>query len=64
MPSAIFTAGMRTPFGRAFKGAYVDLRPDDMLVDLLQANAARHPALWEHLAEDLITGCALSLIHI
>ena len=58
MPSAIFTAGMRTPFGRAFKGAYVDLRPDDMLVDLLQANAARHPALWEHLAEDLITGCA------
>lgn len=58
MPSAIFTAGMRTPFGRAFKGAYIDLRPDDMLVDLLNANRTKYPDVWNNPADDLITGCA------
>lgn len=58
MANPVFTAGMRTPFGRAFKGAYIDLRPDDLLVDLLNANAARYPKLWNHNAEDLVVGCA------
>jgi len=54
----VFTAGMRTPFGRAFKGAYVDLRPDDMLVNLLTANAVRFPTIWAQAADDLVVGCA------
>ena len=58
MSKAIFTAGMRTPFGRAFKGALVEERPDDMLVALLRANSNAHPSLWEHTADDLIVGCA------
>lgn len=58
MPIPLFTAGLRTPFGRAFKGAYTEIRPDDMLVDLLQANRERFPALWGVAAEDLIVGCA------
>lgn len=58
MPNAIFTAGLRTPFARAFKGAYTELRPDDMLVKLLQANAAKHPTAWQTRADDLIVGCA------
>jgi acetyl-CoA acyltransferase len=58
MPNAIFTAGLRTPFGRAFKGAYTGLRPDDMLIDLLQAHAKRYPGLRQAPVDDLITGCA------
>ena len=58
MTTAIFTAGLRTPFGRAFKGSYADFRPDDMLVELLNANMARHPGLWAAPPEDLIVGCA------
>ena len=58
MPKAIFTAGMRTPFGRAFKGAYAELRPDDMLVNLLKASAKKHSRLWSNSVEDLIVGCA------
>lgn len=58
MSNAIFTAGLRTPFARAFKGAYTDLRPDDMLVELLNANAAKYPSIWNQRADDLIVGCA------
>ena len=58
MNKVVFTAGLRTPFGRAFKGAYLEERPDDLLVELLQANAARYPQIWEHAAEDLLVGCA------
>lgn len=59
MTTAIFSGGLRTPFCRAHKGAYVDLRPDDMLVDLLGAARMRLPqSLQEHHPEDLIVGCA------
>ena len=54
----IFTAGLRTPFGRAFKGAYVDVRPDDLLVELLGEHHVRFPDLWAHTTDDLIVGCA------
>ena len=37
MNKPIFTAGLRTPFGRAFKGAYKDVRAEDLL--------------WQHLTE-------------
>lgn len=50
---------MRTPFCRAHKGAYVDLRPDDMLVDLFQAARNRLPKHFQKAApDDLIVGCA------
>ncbi len=58
MNRAIFTAGLRTPFGRAFKGAYVDVRPDDLLVELLGEHRRRYPNLWDQSAEDLMVGCA------
>lgn len=59
MNTAIFTGGMRTPFCRAHKGAYVDLRPDDMLVELLRAARNRLPqSLQDRTPEDLIVGCA------
>ena len=58
MPKAIFTSGLRTPFGRSFKGAYRDVRADDLLVEVLKAQAGRHPELWSACPEDLIVGCA------
>lgn len=58
MNKAVFTAGLRTPFGRAFKGAYAETRPDDLLVELLHASRKRHSSLWELRIEDLFVGCA------
>lgn len=58
MPKAIFTSGLRTPFGRSFKGAYRDVRADDLLVEMLHAQAGRYPELWNSGPEDLIVGCA------
>ena len=41
MNKPIFTAGLRTPFGRAFKGAYKDVRADDLLVEILNAQSQK-----------------------
>ncbi len=54
----IFTAGLRTPFGRAVKGAYKDVRADDLLVEILDAQSRKHTALWQQGPEDVIVGCA------
>jgi acetyl-CoA acyltransferase len=58
MRTAIFTGGLRTPFGKAFKGAYADVRPDDLLVRLLTEQSRRKTALWQSGPQDLIVGCA------
>ncbi len=58
MNKPIFTAGLRTPFGRAFKGVYKDVRADDLLIELLNAQSKRHASLWEYGPEDLVVGCA------
>lgn len=55
---AFFTAGLRTPFARSFKGAYREVRPDDLLVELLEANRARFPGIWQQSPEDFVVGCA------
>lgn len=58
MNKAVFTAGLRTPFGRAFKGAYQGVRADDLLVELLMAQRKQHSQLWQADPADLILGCA------
>ena len=58
MNKPIFTAGLRTPFGRASKGAYKDVRADDLLVEILNAQSQKHPALWKNGCDDLMVGCA------
>jgi acetyl-CoA acyltransferase len=55
---ALFTSGQRTPFGRAFKGAYREVRADDLLVELLQAQTRKHPDWCEYGIDDLVLGCA------
>ena len=54
----VFVGGLRTPFGRAGKGAYREIRPDDLLVELFRGQASRHPQLWQQGPQDLIVGCA------
>ncbi len=55
----VFTAGLRTPFGRATKGIYRDWRPDDLLIELIAGHRQRYAELWSEFApEDLIVGCA------
>lgn len=58
MNRPIFTAGLRTPFGRAFKGAYKDVRADDLLIEILEAQSKKHSSLWNNSPDDLIVGCA------
>ena len=58
MRKAIFVAPLRTPFGRAFKGYLTDIRPDDLLVNLLKVQKQRNPLLFNHEIDDLICGCA------
>jgi acetyl-CoA acyltransferase len=55
---AIFTAGKRTPFGRAFKGAYKETRADDLLVGLLRSQVEAHPEFVSHGIDDLVVGSA------
>ncbi len=55
---AYFIAGLRTPFARSFKGAYAEVRPDDLLVELIQGHQTRFPDLWKSDPEELIVGCA------
>lgn len=56
--SAYFVAGLRTPFARSFKGAYLDVRPDDLLIELIDGHRHRHGSLWQNAPEELILGCA------
>ena len=58
MQRALFTAGRRTPFGRAFKGAYKDVRADDLLVELLESQLRDHPDFASHGIDDLVVGTA------
>jgi acetyl-CoA acetyltransferase family protein len=55
---AIFLAGLRTPFGRAGKGAYAGIRPDDLAIELIRAHQQRFPAAWNRPPEDFVVGCA------
>lgn len=55
---AYFVSGLRTPFGRSFKGAYADYRPDEMIVDLIGGHHQRFPQMWESPPDEFILGCA------
>ncbi len=50
--------GCWTPFGRAGKGAYAEVRPDDLAVELVRAHQRRFPSVWSRPPEDFVVGCA------
>ena len=56
---AYIVAATRTPISRSHRGAFRNLRPDDLLVKALQAVLAQAPGLDPASIEDIICGCAI-----
>jgi acetyl-CoA C-acetyltransferase len=57
MPEAVIVATARSPIGRANKGSLVDMRPDDLAAQVVQALLAKVPELDPSTVEDLLLGC-------
>lgn len=51
-------AATRTPIGKAPRGMFRHVRPDDLLVKVLQSAMSQVPQLDPQLVEDVIVGCA------
>jgi len=58
MPEAVLVSAVRTPVGRAPKGALSTTRPDDLAATALTSALDRVPALSRDEVEDVILGCA------
>jgi acetyl-CoA acyltransferase len=56
---AFIVAATRTPIGKAPKGAFRTVRPDDLLVAALRSALAQVPNLDPKAIEDTIVGCAM-----
>ena len=56
---AWIVAAARTPIGKAPKGTFRHLRPDDLLVHAIRAAMAQVPGLDPAAVEDAIVGCAI-----
>ena len=58
LQEAYIVAATRTPVGKAPRGMFRHVRPDDLLVHALKASLAQVPNLDPTLIEDAIVGCA------
>jgi acetyl-CoA acyltransferase len=58
MPEAVIVSAVRTPVGRAPKGALSTVRPDDLAAIALSGALDRIPALSKAEVDDVILGCA------
>jgi acetyl-CoA acetyltransferase family protein len=58
MAGAVIVSAVRTPIGRANKGALKDVRGDDLAAIAVKAAVERVPQLDRSLIEDVILGCA------
>lgn len=56
---AYIVAATRTPVGKAPRGMYKDVRPDDLLVNVLQAVLKQCKGLDPAEIDDVIVGCAM-----
>ncbi len=59
MSEAFLVSSVRTPVGRAYKGALRATRPDDLAAEAIKAAIARVPGLDPKEIEDVILGCAM-----
>ncbi len=59
MREAVIVSAVRTPVGKAPKGALRATRPDDLAAIAIQGALARVPALDQKEVEDVIIGCAM-----
>ncbi len=58
LQEAYIVAATRTPVGKAPRGMFRHMRPDDLLVHALKASLAQVPNLDPALIEDAVVGCA------
>ena len=58
LQDAYIVAAVRTPIGKAPRGVFRHVRPDDLLVHALRAALARVPNLDPAVIEDAVVGCA------
>src|SRR5215469_7518192 len=58
MPEAVIVSAVRTPIGRAGKGALKTVRADDLAATAVRGAAERVPNFDPELLEDVIIGCA------
>ncbi len=56
---AYIVAAVRTPVGKAPRGMFKNIRPDDMLAHVLRGAIAQVPGLDPHDIGDVIVGCAM-----
>jgi acetyl-CoA acyltransferase len=56
---AYIVAAVRTPVGKAPRGMFRNVRPDDMLAHVLRGAVAQVPGLDPHDIGDVIVGCAM-----
>jgi acetyl-CoA acyltransferase len=56
---AYIVAATRTPIGKAPKGSFRNLRPDELLVAAIRSALAQAPGLDPAAIEDAIIGCAM-----
>ncbi|WP_334186468.1 acetyl-CoA C-acyltransferase [Noviherbaspirillum sp.] len=58
LQEAYVVAATRTPIGKAPRGMFKNVRPDDLLVRVLQSAMSQVPGLDPKLIEDAIVGCS------
>ncbi len=58
LQEAYIVAARRTPIGKAPKGGFRNVRPDDLLTHAIKAAVAQVPGLDPAVIEDVIAGCA------
>lgn len=56
---AYIVAAVRTPIGKAPRGMFRNVRPDDMLAHVLKGAMAQVPGLDPHDIGDVVVGCAM-----
>jgi acetyl-CoA acyltransferase len=59
MKEAVIVTSIRTPVGKAFKGALSTVRPDELAALIIRAALERTPGLDPAEVDDVILGCAM-----
>jgi len=59
VPEAVIVATARSPIGRARKGSLKDIRPDDLVAQMIRAALDQVPQLDPTTIDDLQLGCAI-----
>ncbi|HEY3530836.1 MAG TPA: acetyl-CoA C-acetyltransferase [Nocardioides sp.] len=59
MPEAVLVATARSPIGRAVKGSLKDVRPDDLVAQMIRTALDKVPQLDRHDVDDVYLGCGL-----